>query len=154
MLLESTLLSITPSYYLQCFIWAALNSNWPALRAMFYWLLTHGIFLLLLHLLLPVMVCPTSQSPGILNHIYVSSAQLLVVGIFIYQSGITWGHIASLGSVCVWTPGLSPNTPSPYLQYIARPNLNTSVLWTELGSHLLLSAQTSLLLIPQLWTSS
>jgi hypothetical protein len=41
-------------------------------------------------------------NPGTQNVAYVSSAQLLAVSKFIYQSEITWrqGHIASLGPMC------------------------------------------------------
>jgi len=49
-----TFLSIAPSYYLLCFIWAALNYSRPTPRAMFFWThLTHGTFSFLLHLLSP-----------------------------------------------------------------------------------------------------
>lgn len=43
MLLESTFLSRTLNYYV-CFIWAALTSRWPALRAMWFSLLIHSGF--------------------------------------------------------------------------------------------------------------
>jgi hypothetical protein len=50
--------------------------------------LTHGDFFFLFpHLLFMVLL----QTQGNLNPTYVSSAQLLAVGIFIYQSEITWG---------------------------------------------------------------
>lgn len=93
--LESTFLSVTPSYCFLCFIWAALNSNWSALRATFYdspnpWRL------------LPLVVLLQPRSPRTLNPICVSSTHLLAVGIFIHQSEITWGqgHVVSLGSMC------------------------------------------------------
>ena len=90
MLLESTFLLITPSYYLLCSIWVALNSNWPALRDTFFMAhLTYGSFSLLLFL----WFLPLLQSLENLNSTYVSSAQLLAVGIFIYQSEITWGRV-------------------------------------------------------------
>jgi hypothetical protein len=53
--------------------------------------LTHGSFSFFLHLLLPHGSPPPTPSSGNLNPIYVSSAQILAVGIFIYLSKITWG---------------------------------------------------------------
>ena len=57
--------------------------------------ITHGGFFLHLHSL-PSWSSSDSK-PKTLNSTYVSSAQLLTVGIFIYQSEITWGqgHSAS-----------------------------------------------------------
>ena len=48
--------------------------------------------------LLPPHGSPLTLNLGNLNPAYVSSAQLLAVGIFIYQSEITWrqGHLAHL----------------------------------------------------------
>jgi len=69
-------LSLTLSYHLLCIIWAAFNSSWPALRAMFSWLLTHGDFLspqLLLPLPLPF---GSPQTQGTLKRTYVSPVQL------------------------------------------------------------------------------
>lgn len=71
MLLESTLLSITPiiTYYVS--FSAALSSNWAALRDTLSFLFSFTFFLLVL------------PSPGNLNSTYVFSAQLLVVGVTI-----------------------------------------------------------------------
>jgi hypothetical protein len=63
--------------------------------------LSYGCFFSLLLFSLHSSLTPSS---GIINPAYVSSAQLLAVGIFIHQSGITWrwgqGHIASPESRC------------------------------------------------------
>ena len=97
MLSESTFLHITSRCYLLYFVWVALNSNWPAHRAIISLLLTHGsFFLFLLHF----SWFPYAPKWLHLNPTYASSAHLLAVGIFIYQSEITWGqgHTDSLVS--------------------------------------------------------
>jgi len=55
-----------------------------------------------LHILFPSWFFSDARSPGMLNPVSVSSAQLLTVGIFIHLSEIIWGkdHISSLGSTC------------------------------------------------------
>jgi len=53
-----------------------------------------------LHILFPSWFFSDAKSPGMLNPVSVSSAQLLTFGIFIHLSEIIWGkhHISSLGS--------------------------------------------------------
>ena len=91
------LLIDNPSYYLLCFIWAAFNSNWPAL-------LTQGIFLLFLSSLLcgsPLTSKPRNTKPS--------------------KVSVTWVYVRTLSSL--GQPGASP---SPYTLSIPihsnRPN--------------------------------
>jgi hypothetical protein len=58
---------------------------------MFSWLLTHGDFLFLLTFFSLSWFPSNIPSLGTLNPAYISSAQLLAVGIFIHLSEITWG---------------------------------------------------------------
>ena len=71
MILESIFLLITLNYYLQCFIWATLNPNWPALTAM------------ILRLVLNDLMVISDGKLGNPNPTYVSFAQLLAIGTFI-----------------------------------------------------------------------
>jgi hypothetical protein len=82
--------NLTPNYYLVCFIWAALNSNWPAHVVMLSWLLTHPSFSP--SSLPPHCLLQSNPSPGTQDSDYLYSAQLLAAGIFIHQSEMTWVH--------------------------------------------------------------
>ena len=100
-------------------IGAALYSNWPTPRAMLSLILNHGVFLLLHFLLFIVLLW--SPNPGTLNPTYVTSAWLLTVEIFVYQSEIVWGQdrIGLCADFRSWRPTLSISINSE------RPKLNT-----------------------------
>ena len=127
MLLESTFLSITPSYYLLCFIWAVLNSSWPALRAMFSWLLTHGVSLLHFFLPLMVLLCSTTRRRNPTTclhlcqtigwwHLYLPIRNNLGAR----SHSITWVYVRTLLSL--WQPGFEkPVLALKYKQHKSNP---------------------------------
>jgi hypothetical protein len=128
MLLEFTFLLITLSYYIMFFIWAALNLSLASPQGhSFKAQLTHGGFSSINLFLFPGSSSnPLPQSLRTLNPTIVSSAQLLAVGIFIYQLEIIWGqdYIVSLGNQ-VLGAALTITIHSK------RPNLTTILLCLE-----------------------
>lgn len=123
MLLESFFLSMTPSYCLLCFIWAAPTSNWAALGATLFWLsqLMAG---LLLSPLLQVFSLSTAASLVLLLVVlptppYVSSTHVLSVSFFIHQSQFTGGR--GQGTACIYVGTLSLGQPVLELEYRQHP---------------------------------
>ena len=107
MLLKSSSLQITLNYYLPCFIWAALNSNWPALRARVYDSANPWLFFLLHYLLLPPplpppppsSLLPQPQALGREPHLCLFYPAIGCWHLFSNQKSLGAGSHTSLGSV-------------------------------------------------------
>lgn len=133
MLLEPTFLLLALLYYLLCFL-VALNSNWPALRTMFSWLLTHGGLSFLLSctfffLLPPHGPSPTPSSQKPKPHLCLFCP---AIGYrYLNQSEITWG--------CLWgDQSYAPKISIRIQAALSQPTTSVLVCISTPSIHLIL----------------